>query len=288
MRTYIYIDDSGTPGYISKSKYDTVDRKTWVCLILKPEEQIEAQSQMLSCIDELKSTFGINEFHFTDIYSGTKKFKGIDLQIRLNIFRAFAEIHRITQYPMLIQTFTSDDILRNRIIVDGKKVKADNFNLKDTSDFALFFLLVRIKQLFSKNPDYSKPVEIIIDEGRQKKDTAQSCSLLDGILFNDKLYYRSSSDEPLLQLVDFVAFTMNKVRWILTNNKKGALDIEFLKIAERANFNILNIIKSPVKINSDFVEEYDSLLKKTYHKNDNLSDIELEELKNELLKIKNK
>ena len=28
MRTGIYIDDTGTPGNISKSKYDTYERKT--------------------------------------------------------------------------------------------------------------------------------------------------------------------------------------------------------------------------------------------------------------------
>ena len=87
MRTSVYIDDSGTPGNISKSQYDSKDRKTWVGLILNSEERIEANSQMLGCIDELKSMYNTNEFHFTDIYSGTKAFKGIDLEIRLGIFR---------------------------------------------------------------------------------------------------------------------------------------------------------------------------------------------------------
>src|SRR5688572_28119861 len=168
MRTSVYIDDSGTPGYVSKSKYDNPDRKTWVGLILNQHERIEAHSQMLGCIEELSSMFNVKELHFTDIYSGTKEFKGVDLEVRLNIFRAFAEIHRITQFPMLIQTFTSDDILRNKIIFDGKKVKIDNFDLKNVSDFALFFLLHRIKQFFQKNTIYLKPIEIIIDEGRQK------------------------------------------------------------------------------------------------------------------------
>ncbi len=121
----------------------------------------------------------------------------------------------------------------------------------------MFFLLWRIKNFLKKNACYSSPVEIIIDEGRQKKDTTQSCSLFDGMLFNDELYYKSSAEEPLLQLIDFVAFTTNRVRWIMTNNKKGGLDVEFLKIAERANFNILNIERMEVDINSDFVKEYD-------------------------------
>jgi len=187
MRTAVYIDDSGTPGNISKSKYDALDKKTWVGLILNPEERIEAHFQMLGCIDELKSIFNANEFHFTDIYSGTREFKGVDLEKRLNIFWAFSEIHRMTQFPMLIQTFSSDDILRNRIIVEGEKVKVDNFDLKKASDFALYFLLFRMKMFFQANNTYPKPIEIIIDEGRQKKNTTQDCALLNGIVFNDKL-----------------------------------------------------------------------------------------------------
>ena len=140
MRTAIYIDDSGTPGIKSKSRYDTTDRKTWVALILRPYEMAEAEFQMRGCLKELNEKLKASEFHFTDIYSGAKEFSGIDLSTRLNIFRAFAEINRATQFPMLIQTFTSDDILRNRIVVNDSPSKIDNFDLKKTSGFALFFL----------------------------------------------------------------------------------------------------------------------------------------------------
>lgn len=283
MRTAIYIDDTGTPGYISKSKYDTDERKTWVALILNPKERKEAAFQMLGCLEELKETLNANEFHFTDIYSGSKEFKGVDLKIRLNIFRAFAEIHRETQYPMIMQTFTSDDILRNRIIVDGK-VKADNFDLSKTSDFALFFLLFRIKKYFKENRQISLPFDIYIDEGRQKKNTTQKCELLDGMLYKNEINYKSSKEEPLLQLIDFVAFTINKVRWILTNDKKNDLDYEFLKIAERANFNIINIVKQEIKFQKHTVADYDNLLREHYNKNNNLPDIALEKLKDQLKK----
>ena len=97
-----------------------------------------------------------------------------------------------------------------------------------------------------------------------------------------KLYYKSSAEEPLLQFIDFVAFTINRVRWIQTNNSKKDIDIEFLRIAENANFNILNIKKRLIDVHNipDMVQEYDSILREAYDKNNNLSDIQLEEFKN--------
>jgi hypothetical protein len=282
VRTAIYIDDSGTPGMKSKSKYDATDRKTWVALILKPNERAEAEFQMQGCLKELSNTLKASEFHFTDIYSGEKEFSGIELRTRLNIFRTFAEIHRATQFPMLIQTFTSDDIMRNRIVIKGNPSKIDNFDLKKTSDFALFFLLFRIKQHLKENNHIPLPIDIIIDEGRQKKNTFQKCELLKDFLFDQKLTYKSSKDEPLLQLIDFVAFSINKVRWILTNELKKDIDIEFLKICDRANFNILNIQRQEINLASYTVADYDRILQKVYDKNKNLSDVELEQLKDRL------
>ncbi len=280
--TGIYIDDTGTPGIKSKSIYDTTDRKTWVALILSKEQRKEAYSQMEGCIKEIKIMFGASEFHFTDIYSGTKEFASVDLRVRIEIFRGFAEIFKQMKYPMLIQTFTSDDILRNKIVISDKKIKADNFNLSNTSDLALFFLLFRIKNYLKENINIPLPIEIIIDEGRQKKNTIQKCELLKGYLNNENLMYRSSADDHLLQLIDFVAFSINKVRWILTNDKKTDIDYEMLKICETANFNILNIKKQKVNFKEHSFQDYDKVLRGVYDRNNNLSDLELEELKKNL------
>lgn len=280
--TGIYIDDTGTPGMKSKSKYDATDKKTWIALILTPEQRKEAYTQMADCIDEIKSLFNATEFHFTDIYSGKREFENVELSSRLGIFQAFAEIFRQMQYPMLIQTFTSDDMLRSRIVVSDKKLKADNFKLSDPSDFALFFLLFRIKKYLQENKQIPLPVEIIIDEGRQKKNTTQKCELLKGYLHNDTLVYKSSSEDYLLQLIDFVAFSINKVRWIMTNDRKSEIDYHLMKIFERADFNILNIKKQLINFNEHTVEDYDKVLREVYDKNNNLSEVELEDLKKKL------
>lgn len=142
----IYIDDTGTPGTISKSKYDSTDRKSWLALILTASQRKTAYEQMRGCLLELNSICNASEFHFTDIYNGKGEFKSVTLSVRLGIFRTFAEIFRLMKYPMLIQTFTSDDLLRNKIVVANGKVKLDGFTLKDPGEFALFFLLFRIKK----------------------------------------------------------------------------------------------------------------------------------------------
>ena len=173
MSTYIYIDDTGTPGIRSMSKYSDTDRKTWVALILNQEQNSDIKRQMLECISELKKVSKADEFHFTDIYSGSGKFKDVSPDTRFALFQFVAEIYRLTNFPLLIQTFTKDDLLRNRIIVPKQPVKADGFDLSKTSDMALLFLLVRIKILFKEKNKYRLPASIIIDEGRQKPNTIQ-------------------------------------------------------------------------------------------------------------------
>jgi hypothetical protein len=66
--TGIYIDDTGTSGMKSKSNYDAIHKKTWIALILTPEQRQEAYIQMNGCVEEIKTRFNAKEFHFIDIY----------------------------------------------------------------------------------------------------------------------------------------------------------------------------------------------------------------------------
>lgn len=71
---------------------------------------------------------------------------------------------------------------------------------------------------------------------------------------------------------------MNRIRWINSLNLKKEKDIEFLEMAEYANFNILNIKRVLVDINENFTKRYDQELEKAYKKNNNLNEIELRNL----------
>jgi len=168
MKTFIYIDDSDTLGIKSKSYFDSLDTKSWFSIILTEEEKKDAEKEMLECIKKLKKDFNASEFHFKDIYQGKKEFKNISFAERMNIFYFFAEVHDLLQFPILMQSFGSDDYEKNKISVDSKS-EIDGFFLNRPSDLSLYFLLIRIKKFLNNSIDYEYPFQIIIDEGKQKK-----------------------------------------------------------------------------------------------------------------------
>lgn len=278
MNTGIFIDDTGNAGSLTESRYDTTDRKSWLALILTPENRKHANSQMVYLVDKLKREFGANEFHFKDIYNGKGQFEGIDFGIRKMIFQTFANIFAVTKYPMLIQTMTNEEWSRNKLITSNPKIKADNFKLKDTSDFALYILLFRIKVFLKSVPRVPVPIDIIIDEGRQKPNTVQKVEIFGNLLYNKEIHYRSSQEELLLQLVDYAAFCLNRNRWILTHKIKKPIDWEMLEIFSSANFNVLNMKRQVINANEDSTELYDKILEDSYAKHGHLGNLDLEHM----------
>lgn len=283
MNTTIYIDDTGTSGLKSKSAYDSEKSVSWFAIVLTSEERLFAEVQMKDCLYELKQIYNASEFHFKDIYNGRKEFEGIDLDARLKIFHLFADVYRRMEYPLLMQTFSPEEYSRNSLTNNAGKQKIDGFDLNNSKDFALYHLLLRIKGYLNSN-GYSYPVEIIIDEGRQKKNSVQPCNLFTNNQLKIGLQYKSSKEEPLLQLIDFAAYCLNRVKWIMQNNSKKSIDKTFMEICSYANFNTINMKKGYVDVNVDMQSKYDDILKDAYSKNSIFPEIDLEQYKDELSK----
>jgi len=281
MSTTIYIDDTGTPSQKSKSKYDSGDWSTWSCIILKPEYKLIYEQKAKDLFEEYNKIYGIKEFHFTEILSGKKPFRKVSLDDRLEIFFKFAKLYRLCHAPIIVQSLTSDDMVRNKMPY-LKYLKVDNFDFSKHSDMALWFLLEKTVKHLRENPDYPLLSKIFIDEGRQKPNTTQKINILEGVSEKSEIKYVSSKDEILIQLIDFIAFSLNRMRWILMNNKKSKLDFELLRIISYANFDIINLEKIEYDKTSNSSEDYDKYLRKTYDKNGNLSDSDLEKIKEKM------
>lgn len=276
MYTELYLDDTGTPSQKSKSKYDTGDWTSWLAVILKPTEKEQLLSEIMVLAEKYKKEIGLREFHFNQIFSGKGK---ISLEKREEIFLAFAQIYNWKKHPVIIQSLTSDDIIRNRM-EDLRHLKVDGFNFSKNSDLALWFLLKRSKDFLLKDK-YSLPVKIFVDAGRQKPNTVQKIGILKGITEHSEIKYLSSHDEPLIQFIDFIAFSVNRMRWILMNEKKNDQDIRWLQIFSMANFDIINLSKptnyTPDNLKKVFtVGTYDQNLRQVYDKNNNRSDFEVD------------
>lgn len=273
MATYIYIDDTGNAQHRSGFKYDTSKSASWCAILLNEKQYLSARNFMSKEIEELYKQLGVDEFHFTDIFSG----KGIyrHVENRIDFFKEFSAFSALEQFVVFFQSFGEDDYERTKL----KKTRAviDGFKLYDYSDFALYNLLLQIGRYLYFNPNYTKPCRIVIDEGRCKNNSYQSCSILGGLIENGKILYKSSKEEPLLQLADFTAFTLNRCNWLNMKGDLNEYDKMFLKIATFANFNVPYSKKIELHIDSKIRQIYEQFLDEAYSKSQSYPELSLDE-----------
>lgn len=273
MATFIYIDDTGNAQHRSNFKYDTSMSASWCAILLNEKQHLSALNFMSRELKELYKQLELDEFHFTDIFSG----KGIyrNVENRLDFFKEFSAFSSLEQYVVLFQSFAEDDYERLKI----KKTQAtiDGFKLYNYSDFALYNLLLQIYSFLYINSGYTAPCRIIIDEGRCKNNSYQDCSILGSLLENGKILYKSSKEEPLLQLADFTAYTLNRCRWLDMKDSLTEYDKKFLKIASFANFNVPFSKKYELNIDCNRRQIYEKFLDEAYKKSLSYPELNLDE-----------
>ena len=273
----IYIDDTGTSQQ-SKSKYINGNLSSYVAVVLNANQRENISKAINNFRLLFSDEFELDEFHFTEIFSGKKKFRKVNIDLRLKIFETFANIYNKYNCPIYIQSLTDEDVIRNEM-EDWRGFKKDGFNFSKNSHLCLWFLLVRLKNKELIN-SYELPFEIYVDSGKQEPNTNQKVDILNQFAKNSEIQYLDSKADPLIQFIDFIAFTLNRCRWILMNNKKSETDFKFLNIAELANFNTVNMLKlyANAKVEST-TDIYDKILREEFDKDGNLSDEELEKRK---------
>jgi hypothetical protein len=198
------------------------------------------------------------------------------IEDRLVLFQKFADIYSYFKFPILVQSLTSDDIIRNEMI-HLKQLKIDGFNFSYNEDLALWFLLDKIEKHVWENTLGN--VEIFVDSGRQKPNTTQKVELLNKVTLNSIISYISSESDFCMQMADFLAYSINKQRWIFMNNKKTDLDLSFTKILMSADLNTINLKKRQINFNEFTATDYDNQLRDTYNLNGNLSDDDVDKIK---------
>ena len=284
MNTGIYIDDSGTTGQVSGSRFSSPNTKSWYAVVFTPSNRVLANAFMHDCLKDLKKDYNANEFHFKDVYNGKNEFKDISLGVRLNILEAFAVFFKEHQFPIVCQSFSPDEYTRNNLVKGVDIQKIDDFNLNNYSDFSLYHLLLRIKSHIADLNVCPKPFEIIIDQDGKKVNVSRTVNLFGDDLLNRQIQYKSSEDEHLIQLADFAAFCLNRVKWIQQNNShlSKPIDMTFLELCSRADFNTLNMVKKHIEKGTDLKQEHDDLLQGRYDRNKSLPKINVKDYREEL------
>lgn len=239
----IFIDDTGSPGIQDAPENFHPERKTWVAVIIPPKQIAEVMQQMPAALDELRQSVGADEFHFTEIYSGKKQFKNVDLQVRLGLFGFVAHIFSIYEFPIVVQTFDPETLADVRSRSNGQLPDSiPPFDFNDCGDLALFFLLMRLKWYMQETRTFGKvKARVFIDEGFKKNGIAIRIPTFEDAFADGQICFANSSNIYPIQLADFAAFSLNRVQLLGGKQQRNSLDTELLKILSPVAFNYLNI-----------------------------------------------
>lgn len=237
----VFVDDTGSPGLKDTPANLHPERKSWIAVVVPRSNIAEVWQQFPRAIKELKAQTGGSEFHFTDIYSGTRSFKGVPLQKRLAVFAFMAYIFSEYKFPVFVQTL--DPVSLRDVHSHGSfPERLGPFDFTKQEDLALFFLLLRVKwHLEQTYTESDRRARVFIDEGFQRNGAAIVIEPLRNV-FADGLICFGRSDSILpLQLADFAAFCLNRTQLLIGRPQLKDLDESFLRIIEPIAWNYQNI-----------------------------------------------
>lgn len=239
----IFIDDTGSPGITDAPLNFHPERKTWVAVIVPPSQIAEVMQQMPQALDELRHLVGADEFHFTEIYSGKKQFKNIDLQVRLGLFEFMAYIFSAYGFPVIVQTFDPETLEDVRLRSGSQFPDSISpFNFSKCEDLALFILLLRLKWYIKETETYpSTKARVFIDEGFKNNGIAIRIPTFDDVFADGQICFAKSSSIYPIQLADFAAFSLNRVQLLGGREHRSPLDTRLLEILSPVAFNYINI-----------------------------------------------
>lgn len=255
---HISIDDSYSQVKYSKpSKLITPNRRTHVAVIFKDEDVYDIRQGIKDCLYEVSSHLGekIDEFHFTDIYNRQESWENVENEFNLTIFEFFAEIYNHYLWPIEIQTIDNYSLTEHGI--DIKNGKIDGIDLSTKEGQSLLLLLLKIKHKYIGS---SSPLTIYMDEGIKKPNSLFAQNIFHDWPATYQGLYKSSADEPLLQIADFFAFSINRCTHLSLKENRSEIDNWFLETIGQMNIQCDNIKKYNLQENftiDDFDKKYE-------------------------------
>ncbi|MBP4143202.1 DUF3800 domain-containing protein [Flavobacterium sp. P4023] len=221
MKHLFTIDETGSPGNISESITLKNDRKTYVAVFIKSEIRENIICDINSIISNYSSSKNpINELHFTDLLNRRKEYKSLDTETVLSIIKDVTDCFNKYSLPFFLQTVTPRTLEENGLL---------NKKNKSLDEIALDFLFQRIKNFIEEN-NLKDNFEIIIDQGLNKPGHKTEIPTLKELSKDNFMLFQSSSENPLIQVADFFAFTMNRNQMMLIKEDRTDFDILLLTL----------------------------------------------------------
>lgn len=233
---HLVIDDTYSSGGISLSKYVTGNRRTHVAVAIPDGQVSHLRVEMQDCLDYVRRELNVqaNEFHFVDIYNRNGPWSHLVDMENLRIFGFFAEIYRQYKWRVHIQTIDDRTFEDHSIIQIVGNV--DGLDLSKRSDLALLLLLVKLKDIYTIR-NHGQLTLIVDNRTDGEKGTAVGHSVFSERAPFFKGSFESSTEEPLLQIADFIAFCINRATNIGIKSRRTDTDYDFLELVASMEIN---------------------------------------------------
>lgn len=224
MKHIFALDETGSPGNPSESIILKSDRKTYVAVFINKD----IREQIISDINLIISKYSslenpIKELHFTDLINRRKEYKSLSTETVLAIFKDVSDALSNYSLPFFLQTVTPRTLEENGLV---------NRQNKSLDEIALDFLFQRIKN-FIKDNNLKDEFEIIIDQGLYNPGHKLKIPTLKELSKDNYMLFQSSTENQLIQVADYFAFTMNRNQMMLIKDNRTEFDVILLTILNR-------------------------------------------------------
>lgn len=222
----IFIDDAGTPGVESQSKFLHESRKSWCGIVIPSEISDDVAHAMTIFTEGIKSSYGADELHFTDIQGGRRIWKDVKLEERIEIFDLMGQVMEKFQLPVFYQTWSEEFRDDHKLAFRKNNYSKIGFwNLRRIDHFGLILLMRQIQEgieeLRGVSPAFRETFQVFVDEGISSAGANVKTPLPNTDIFKDKICFEKSKNSLGIQIADFCAFVVSRSQWIWANKKAG-------------------------------------------------------------------
>lgn len=241
----IYFDDSGNPGAQSGSDFLPSSRKAWTAVIVPSPVAEKVQEGMEIFLNGVRGEFGVDELHFTEIFSGKGLWKEVAVDERARIIEVMSRLIWTFYLPIVHQSVS--EFTRADHPITARPFRSGDWDTADLSHFGLLLLCSEVskqlRELRNLGPDnFELPFALYADEGILPAGRDRALPNWADVIEGPHVRFRNSADIAGLQLADFAAFIINRSQWIAATREPGRpiSMAEQVILDASANLNVLN------------------------------------------------
>lgn len=266
----IYVDDSGNPGVDSGSVHLSETRKSWTAVIVPPRAAKDCSIVMDIFLRGIANDYGVNELHFTDIFSGRGIWKQVKIEDRIQIFRLMsAFLSKRVPLPIVHVTTSQETLNDHPQFFEMYRAKPNQFWNLSVPHVGFLRMCIEVVDYVREmrddgHPDFTNPLPMFADEGLAVAGASIPLPNWEDVMEGPLVNFATSQDVAGIQIADFAAFTISRTQWTVAQRELGTplsrSDEEFLSYG--SGLNIVNLPMVPIAKSNLSKESHEFILER--------------------------